>query len=1030
MATHLLAIDDLVLSDLFIDPALITDESTHLGWDVERRDGIEASAFFAARAQPATFQTIIAFPNEEAKDQTFAALTSSMREERRLLGVRDISNTEGTRVVTFAIATNIEYISELSFRVSFEASDSIWQSETATVTRKTINTDRDRLIQVVVPGNVRSAPEIRISPVEPRTSGTTTVGWSKRVTYHLTNLADKPLIRYVWPIDLGNTAAIVSAGDALASGNDLRLVIDGIERSRTLDDWNTASTLMWFMIDYLDVGETMEFETFYGNPDAGTPPVLAYPDLPAFDIPSSTLAGLRVYPVDKVSGNRGKGGWHLEAISGGFPDFAVPGAWRYTTTLNNPNNKDVKGGVGAVYSGTDAWAILRSWRAARESTLQIWTNDFDGVMLEDPLGIVSVRADFLWTNIGGIGRRMVLYRNSGAADWAAFVDSNTTAATATVVTVATSTFPTPQHQVAHAVWPLNYGEIPEATTAEKYAMLEWNDTLEVTIDASKILVESIGQSAVDWDPTYLGGALRAWFKADSIGGVASGTRISAWADSSGNGRNASQSSSSRQPIYRTNILNGLPAVEFDGSDYLAVPGLSASSRDETIIAVFRSNVTSDFDAILGPNNFGGRAFMRQGSNDRLLFDKVGTGILATSTGSVNENTFGIAAEIVTPSTVQFSINGTLESVVSQSTKFTSGLSTYIGASHQSQFWLLGYAVEIIVASALSTADLARLEGYLAHKYALTGNLPGGHVYKITAPQAVLDLDVEDIYEIATEVRFGGGEDALPPYTALRVGNSEDVSGAGTPRFALPIGQTLIINAERHTHEVWTADLRQYVEDAPTHAINARIGWGDATDPQESPTSEWLAMLPNRAVSANAGFDADIGGWSMSLLSSDTFTYTVEHDPDIGGTVLGSLRVTITSNPTDPAAKVNVTGPKLFQIAGRDSVWFSAWVRTDNSDIVPRLFVEFYDVDDLFLDAVYADIWTPVVDEGVNRVHAASVPSRATQFRVGVQAHAQGASEVGSVWLDDIRVNDNDLLVTERAQGSLEIAVAVPGWWLA
>ncbi len=44
--------------------------------------------------------------------------------------------------------------------------------------------------------------------------------------------------------------------------------------------------------------------------------------------------------------------------------------------------------------------------------------------------------------------------------------------------------------------------------------------------------------------------------------------------------------------------------------------------------------------------------------------------------------------------------------------------------------------EVVIAdSALSDADREKAEGYLAHKWGLEGNLPGGHPHKAAPPAA-------------------------------------------------------------------------------------------------------------------------------------------------------------------------------------------------------------------------------------------------------------------------------------------------------
>lgn len=63
--------------------------------------------------------------------------------------------------------------------------------------------------------------------------------------------------------------------------------------------------------------------------------------------------------------------------------------------------------------------------------------------------------------------------------------------------------------------------------------------------------------------------------------------------------------------------------------------------------------------------------------------------------------------------------------------------TYIGGGKTSiSFsYLTGHIAEVIkVPVATTSENVARIQGYLAHKWGLEGNLPGGHPYKSSAPQ--------------------------------------------------------------------------------------------------------------------------------------------------------------------------------------------------------------------------------------------------------------------------------------------------------
>lgn len=68
-------------------------------------------------------------------------------------------------------------------------------------------------------------------------------------------------------------------------------------------------------------------------------------------------------------------------------------------------------------------------------------------------------------------------------------------------------------------------------------------------------------------PSDLSG-LRLWHKADAITGLVDGDPLaSGWVDSSGNGFTATQATSAKRPIYKTNISpTGLAVVRFDGVD--------------------------------------------------------------------------------------------------------------------------------------------------------------------------------------------------------------------------------------------------------------------------------------------------------------------------------------------------------------------------------------------------------------------------------------------------------------------------------
>jgi hypothetical protein len=64
-----------------------------------------------------------------------------------------------------------------------------------------------------------------------------------------------------------------------------------------------------------------------------------------------------------------------------------------------------------------------------------------------------------------------------------------------------------------------------------------------------------------FSPASLTG-LQLWLDASRIVGLSNDDKVSQWNDFSGNSRHAVQANSTYQPIYKTGVQNGLPAVQF------------------------------------------------------------------------------------------------------------------------------------------------------------------------------------------------------------------------------------------------------------------------------------------------------------------------------------------------------------------------------------------------------------------------------------------------------------------------------------
>jgi hypothetical protein len=130
--------------------------------------------------------------------------------------------------------------------IQLVAPDGIWQSANENSDSWSI-TASGQTHDVDVAGTKFARPTFEITP----TAAKTGVGLIYKRWVPLYSNVDDPLTGY--PIELSDggfdTATLVSGGKMQADGDDLRVFVDGAETTRWLVDMNTASTLIWTVLD-------------------------------------------------------------------------------------------------------------------------------------------------------------------------------------------------------------------------------------------------------------------------------------------------------------------------------------------------------------------------------------------------------------------------------------------------------------------------------------------------------------------------------------------------------------------------------------------------------------------------------------------------------------------------------------------------------------------------------------------------------------------------------------------------------------
>lgn len=231
--------------------------------------------------------------------------------------------------------------------------------------------------------------------------------------------------------------------------------------------------------------------------------------------------------------------------------------------------------------------------------------------------------------------------------------------------------------------------------------------------------ESGGRTSTVFSPSQIVG-LELWLKADAITGLNDADPVTTWPDSSGKGRDATQSVGGNKPAYKVNIVNGKPVVRFNGSsNFMNLPDFLTGFSAGEIFLVIKLNNDPPTVGSGGLWEFGSAA---QASHypftDGVIYDAFGTDTRKTT---VNPTPTLAAWRLYNVS----SASGAWTSRLDTTQLFTTATNTVAWTTApkfgtSSTFFTDGDIAEILIySSILSSADRSSLSSFLSSKYALS-----------------------------------------------------------------------------------------------------------------------------------------------------------------------------------------------------------------------------------------------------------------------------------------------------------------------
>lgn len=462
------------------------------------------------------------------------------------------------------------------------------------------------------------------------------------------------------------------------------------------------------------------------------------------------------------------------------------------------------------------------------------------------------------------------------------------------------------------------GETTVTNSADHTLHARWNALPSVGAGPDQSLASTL---PLPWSPQRI--LTAAWFDAaDPATLTANAGGVSQWRDKSGNQNHAAQSTASRRPATGNATIGGLNAVAFDPirDQHLIAPNHASLNFDPSgganLFAVFNYSGYvsrgSGLNSIVskGPLLSAGAAYgIRISDNNRLPF-KAGDNLsVAPADPFVSQDLIYCGTRNDTTTTTTAYVDGH---------EWASTTATTIASNNTSPLVLGGETTtsrcadvrlgEFLIVSGVLPEEIRRkIEGYLAHKWALASKLPAGHLHKTSPPTDVATAtlvgtvgDAEnDPVSTAWSMFSGPAPVTFRNASASTTTATFPVPGTYVLRLAVTDGlgsrsDDVVITVDENPFVQWAGEpTPSFTQDSNADGLADGLAWLLGA---ETPASNASALLPfplndsgRLSVTFNGLTPANRGSFAMRLQHSTTLAqdfWTDVEIPDASATVDG------------------------------------------------------------------------------------------------------------------------------------------------